>query len=69
MNHRWTNRGYSDQKGKRAAKIVKKGKKLRELDAEKRHKLRIAAKKLRYGGEFFATLLPGKKSANVARSF
>jgi triphosphatase len=54
---------------KRTAKIVKKGKKLRQLDAEKRHKLRIAAKKLRYGGEFFTTLFPGRKCAKRREVF
>lgn len=40
----------------RAGKIIKKAKQLEKLDARRRHKLRIAAKKLRYGCEFFAGL-------------
>jgi CHAD domain-containing protein len=35
---------------------------LRELSAGKRHKLRIAAKTLRYAIEFFASLFPGDKN-------
>jgi len=40
----------------RSRKIIKKAKRLEELDARRRHKLRIAAKKLRYGCEFFEGL-------------
>ena len=36
----------------RTKKAVKKAKKLRELDARQRHKLRIAIKKLRYAADF-----------------
>jgi CHAD domain-containing protein len=36
--------------------IKKRGKKLKTLDPERRHKLRIRAKRLRYGLEFFAGL-------------
>ncbi|MGE5720897.1 MAG: CHAD domain-containing protein [Sphingomonadales bacterium] len=37
-------------------KVKRRGKHLTELDEDARHKLRIAAKKLRYSGEFFAQL-------------
>jgi CHAD domain-containing protein len=36
---------------------------LRDLSADERHKLRIAAKRLRYATEFFAATFPGKKKA------
>jgi len=45
----------------RLAKIVKKIKKLKELDVRPRHRLRIAIKKLRYAAEFFATLFDDAK--------
>jgi triphosphatase len=47
---------------RRRSKIKKKGKHLRELDDDQRHKLRIGAKKLRYGIEFFSGVFPGKKN-------
>lgn len=40
----------------RATKVIKKLKKLKTLSPEKRHKLRIATKKLRYAVEFFGSL-------------
>jgi inorganic triphosphatase YgiF len=47
---------------RRWKKILKLGKRLDELDAERRHRLRIQTKKLRYATEFFSTLFPGNKS-------
>ena len=47
---------------RRTEKAVKKAKKLRELDARQRHKLRIAVKKLRYAGDFFGRLFSGHKA-------
>jgi triphosphatase len=44
----------------RHGKLLKRGRKLAELDAERRHRARIAAKKLRYATEFFASLYPHK---------
>jgi inorganic triphosphatase YgiF len=41
---------------RRARKIVKKTERLGALDGRRRHKLRIAVKKLRYGCDFFASL-------------
>jgi triphosphatase len=41
---------------RRARKVIKKSKRLKELDAAQRHRLRIAVKKLRYGCDFFETL-------------
>jgi inorganic triphosphatase YgiF len=43
---------------RRLKKLLKTAHDLEKLDAHERHRLRIAAKKLRYMGEFFATLLP-----------
>lgn len=42
-------------------KVKKGGRNLAHLADEPRHELRIAAKKLRYGSEFFAALFAGKK--------
>jgi CHAD domain-containing protein len=45
---------------RRRKKIRKRGQHLRKLDDEQRHRLRIRAKKLRYGIEFFASMFLGK---------
>ncbi len=45
----------------RLKKIVRRVRKLKHLEAQKRHKLRIAIKKLRYAGEFFAALFKGSR--------
>ena len=47
---------------KHRRQVKKRGRKLAELDAEDRHQVRIAAKKLRYGTEFFASLYVDKKN-------
>jgi triphosphatase len=47
---------------RRRKKIKKRGQHLRELDDEQRHRLRIRAKKLRYGIEFFTSVFPSKKN-------
>lgn len=41
---------------KRHRKLIKRGRHLPNLDARRRHRARIAAKKLRYSTEFFASL-------------
>lgn len=46
---------------RRSKKLVKKARRIGELDAAQRHKLRIASKKLRYAAEFFSSLFPGRK--------
>jgi inorganic triphosphatase YgiF len=51
----------TDILARRAKKAIKKAKKLGELDARDRHKLRIAIKKLRYASEFFENLFPGHR--------
>jgi triphosphatase len=52
----------ADILGSRTKKAMKKAKKLRELDARQRHKLRVAVKKLRYGSDFFGGLFTGHKA-------
>jgi len=46
----------------RLGKIVKKLRKLKQLDVRRRHKLRIGIKKLRYATEFFDSLFDGGRS-------
>lgn len=50
-------------------KVRKRGRKLADLDDDSRHELRIAAKKLRYGSEFFAALFAGDKTAKRRKAF
>ena len=52
----------AEQLARRRKKIVKKSKALDRLDAEQRHKLRIAVKKFRYSTEFMASVFPNRKS-------
>jgi inorganic triphosphatase YgiF len=59
----------ADILARHAKKAVKKAKKLRELDARQRHKLRIAVKKLRYAGDFFGLLFPGHKAKKRLSAF
>ena len=42
-------------------KLLKKSRKLPEMDAEKRHRLRLLNKKLSYSIEFFEDLFPDKR--------
>ncbi|MDW8341189.1 MAG: CHAD domain-containing protein [Geminicoccaceae bacterium] len=48
-------------------KVRKRGRDFDRLDAEGRHALRIAIKKLRYGVEFFGSLWPGSGPRKYAR--
>ncbi|WP_424626881.1 CHAD domain-containing protein [Bradyrhizobium sp. SYSU BS000235] len=57
------------QLNRRWRKIRKRGRRLLELDATQRHKLRIQAKKVRYASEFFEALFPGKKLQKRQRKF
>lgn len=50
-------------------KVRNRGRRLADLDDEDRHQVRIAAKKLRYGSEFFATLFDGGGRAKLRKSF
>jgi triphosphatase len=54
---------------KRRKKILKNGSRLKELEPQRRHKLRIQAKKLRYASEFFAGAFPGKKPRKRRKEF
>jgi CHAD domain-containing protein len=54
---------------RRYSKILKRGKRLDTFSPQKRHKLRIAAKKLRYASEFFVDVFPGARAARRHREF
>jgi inorganic triphosphatase YgiF len=53
----------AEQLKRRWRKIRKKARTFADLDARKRHKLRIQVKKVRYATEFFAALFSGKRRA------
>lgn len=53
----------------RRKKILKRGRNLEALDPERRHKLRIQAKKLRYAAEFFGSVFTGKKALRQKDEF
>ena len=53
---------------RRRKKLRTRGPKLHKLDPEARHRLRIQAKKLRYGAEFFAPLAQGAKGRRRAEA-
>jgi CHAD domain-containing protein len=48
---------------------LKSGARLDRLDPQRRHKMRIQAKKLRYAAEFFAGAFPGKKPTQRRKRF
>lgn len=50
-------------------RVKKRGHHLTRLDPETRHEVRIDAKKLRYGAEFFGSLFPDKKSRKRYKAF
>ena len=54
---------------RRRKQLLKKGARLNEMDPQRRHKLRIQAKKLRYATEFFAGVFPGKKAVRRREDF
>jgi len=54
---------------RRRKKILKRSRRVRELDGHGRHKLRIAVKKLRYATEFFGAMFSGAKSAARRKRF
>lgn len=58
-----------EQLRRRYRKVRKRGKKLAQLNAKRRHKLRIQVKKLRYAAEFFAELFQGKKAVKQQKKF
>src|SRR5215831_7611032 len=59
----------AEQLRRRLRKVRKRGKQLAELDANKRHKLRIHVKKLRYAAEFFSGLFRDKKAIRRYKKF
>jgi len=58
-----------DELRRRWKKILKAGAQLDELDPQRRHKMRIQAKKLRYASEFFGGAFPGKKAMRRGKDF
>jgi triphosphatase len=54
---------------KRFRKLRKRARHLAEADAETRHDIRIAAKKLRYMSEFFTNLVTGRKQRSRFKTF
>ena len=54
---------------RRTKKAKEKAGKLRQLDPRRRHKLRIAVKKLRYGSDFFENLFVGRKAGKRLSRF
>ena len=54
---------------RRTGKIIKQSKKLEALDPRRRHKLRIAVKKVRYACEFFASAYEGRKAERRRKEF
>jgi CHAD domain-containing protein len=54
---------------KRTKKILKKLEDIEALDAQRRHKLRISIKKLRYACDFFAGLFDGRKQTTRRKYF
>ena len=59
----------AEQLNRRRKKIRKRGKALARLDAQRRHRLRIQAKKVRYAAEFFAGVFPGRRAAKRREKF
>ena len=59
----------ADELRRRWKKIMKVGAQLHALDPQRRHKMRIQAKKLRYASEFFAGAFPGKKATRRRKNF
>ena len=54
---------------RRWKKALKRGRKLRELDPLRRHKLRIQVKKMRYATEFFGGAFPRRKAERRRKVF
>jgi inorganic triphosphatase YgiF len=59
----------ADILARRTKTIKKKAKKIRELDSQQRHKLRIAVKKLRYASDFFRHLFASRRGKKRLPSF
>jgi triphosphatase len=59
----------AEQLALRRRKLRKRAKSFAELDARRRHKLRIQAKKLRYASDFFNDLFSGKRTSKRRETF
>jgi triphosphatase len=59
----------AEQLRRRSRKVRKRGRRLADLNARKRHKLRIRVKKLRYAAEFFSGLFEAKKAIRRQKKF
>ena len=59
----------AEELARRWHKVRKTGRILAQLDGEKRHKLRIQVKKLRYATDFFAQVFAGKRESNERQKF
>jgi triphosphatase len=59
----------AEQLSQRRRKVRKKHKSFADLDARRRHKLRIRAKKLRYAAEFFSGLFPNRQASKRRAKF
>jgi triphosphatase len=59
----------AEQLRRRWKKILKSGRRLDTMDPQRRHRLRIRAKKLRYAAEFFAAAFPRKKFIRRRKNF
>jgi len=59
----------AEQLRRRWNAILQRGEHLDTLDPQRRHKLRIQVKKLRYAAEFFAGVFTGKKSTRRRKDF
>ena len=67
--HRPIERFAADIFARRTKRTMKKAKKIRQLDTQQRHKLRIAAKKLRYASDFFGRLFAGRTAKKRLTGF
>jgi CHAD domain-containing protein len=56
-----------DMLNARLAKLAARAKTIKQMSAAELHALRIAVKKLRYGLEFFQSLLPPKRTVRIGR--
>jgi triphosphatase len=59
----------ADELSRRRKTVEKRSRRIDRLDPRKRHKLRIAVKKLRYAAEFFAGLFDGKRAHKRRKAF
>jgi triphosphatase len=59
----------AEQLAQRWRKVHKKGRALAQLNARRRHKLRIQTKKLRYATEFFSSLYSSKRAVKRRKQF